>query len=55
MTAARLLGPDKRRIKASSNINPSFYFVLSDFFHENHCFYDSKRMESQQESSYRNR
>ena len=51
MTVAILLGPDKSHIKASSNIHLSFCFVLSDFFQENHCFYDSKHMESLQGSS----
>ena len=36
MTVVKLLGSDKRHIKASSNIHPSFYFVLSDFYQEYH-------------------
>ena len=32
MTVASLLGPDKRHIKASSDIHLRFYIVLSDFF-----------------------
>ena len=33
MTVAGLLGPDKRHIKASSDIHLIFYIVLSDFFY----------------------
>ena len=32
MTVASLLGPDKRHIKASSDIHLSFFIVLSIFF-----------------------
>ena len=32
MTVARLLGPNKRHIKSSSDLHLSFFIVLSDFF-----------------------
>ena len=32
MTVASLSGPDKRQIKASSDIHLSFFIVLSNFF-----------------------
>ena len=39
MTVASLLGPDKRRIKASSDIHLSSFIVLSYFFfQEKRCF-----------------
>ena len=50
---ASLLGPDKRHMKASSDIHLSFYIVLSDFFfQEIRWFSDSKHMEPQQRFSY---
>ena len=43
MTMASLLGPDKRHIKASSDIHLSFFLLFYlTFFQEKRCFSDSK-------------
>ena len=46
MAVVSLLSPDKRHIKASSDIHLSFLIVLSDFFfQEKRCFSDSKHID----------
>ena len=48
-TVASFLGPDKRHIKASSDIHLSFFIVLTDFFfQEKRSFSDSKLIEPPQ-------
>ena len=44
MTVVSFLGPDKRHIKASSDIHLSFFIALSDFFQEKRYFFDSKHI-----------
>ena len=53
MTVASLLGPNKRHIKASSDIHLSFiYCFIRLFFQEKRCFSDSKRKDPPQRFSY---
>ena len=55
MTVASLLGPYKRPIKFSSDIDLNFYIILSDFFlQEKRSFSDSKHIEPPQRFCYHN-
>ena len=55
MTVASLLGPDKRHIKASSDIHLSFFNVLSDFFFKKkRSFSGCKHIEPPKRFSYHN-